>query len=86
MQVNPVILQHKKKLVSVPWEALLPKATSTIPKKILDMRMSKKTRVKDYYEYLIKWKDHPIEDSTWMTTTMLQKSVVTVENLMDWIP
>ena len=55
----------------VPWEAQLPKATPTIPERILDKRMSKKTRGKEYYEYLTKWKDHPIEDSTWMTTTML---------------
>ena len=44
--------------------------------------MSKKTRGKEYYEYLIKQKNHPIEDSTWMIATMLQKSGVTVEDLM----
>ena len=46
----------------IPWEAQLPKATSTIPERILDKRMSKKTRGKEYYEYLIKWKDHLIKD------------------------
>ena len=48
--------------------------------------MSKKTRGKEYYEYLIKWKTHSIEDSTWMTSTMLQKSGVAVEDLMDRSP
>ena len=70
----------------VSWEAQLPKATSTIQELILDMRLSKKTRGKEYYEYLIKWKDHPMEDSTWMTTTMLQKSGVTVKYLMERSP
>ena len=38
----------------VPWEAQLPKSTPTVPKIILNKRMSKKTRGKEYYEYLIK--------------------------------
>ena len=46
----------------IPWEAQIPKATSKIRERILDMRMSKKARGKEYYEYLIKWKDHSIED------------------------
>jgi hypothetical protein len=70
----------------VPWEGQFPKATPTIPKRILDKRMSKKTRGKEYYEYLIKWKNHPIEDSTWVTSTMPQKSGVIVEDLMDRSP
>ena len=55
----------------VSWEAQLPKDTSTIPERILDMRVSKKTRGKEYYEYLIKCKDHPIEDSTWIMVIVL---------------
>ena len=67
----------------VPCEAQLPKATPTVLEIILDKRVSKKTRGKEYYEYLIKWKNHPIEDSTWMTATMLHKSGFIVEYLMD---
>ena len=48
--------------------------------------MSRKTRGKEYYEYLIKWKNHPIEDSTWITATMLQKTGIIVEDLMDKSP
>lgn len=55
----------------VSWEVQLPKATSTIPKTIMDRRVSKKTKGNEYYEYLIKWKDHLMEDSTWMTIAML---------------
>jgi hypothetical protein len=32
---------------------------------ILDKRVSKKTRRKEYYEYLVKWKGHPMEDASW---------------------
>lgn len=41
---------------------------------------------KGILEYLIKWKDHPMEDSTWMTATMLQKSGVTIKDLMERSP
>ena len=29
---------------------------------IIDKRVSRKTRRKEYFEYLIKWKGHPVED------------------------
>ena len=69
-----------------PWEAQLPKARPIVPEGILDKMVSKKTRGQEYYEYMIKWKNHPIEDLTWMTSTKLQKSGVTVEDLMDRSP
>jgi hypothetical protein len=31
---------------------------------ILDKRVGKKTRRKEYLEYLIKWKNHPVEDAS----------------------
>ena len=34
---------------------------------ILDTKVVKSTRKKDYLEYLVKWKKQPIEDSTWMS-------------------
>jgi hypothetical protein len=33
--------------------------------KIVDQRIGKKTRGKTYFEYLVKWKGHPIEDASW---------------------
>jgi hypothetical protein len=33
--------------------------------KIIDQRISKKTRRKTRLEYLVKWKGHPIEDASW---------------------
>ena len=68
------------------WKEHLPKAASTVSERILDTRVCNKTRGKEYYEYLIKWKDHPLEYLTWMTATMLQKSGVTIQDIMDRIP
>jgi len=33
---------------------------------IIDQRTSKKTRMKTYFEYLVKWKGHPVEDGSWV--------------------
>ena len=38
---------------------------------ILDQRVGKSTRGKDYYEYLVKWKNRPIEDATWISQSEL---------------
>jgi hypothetical protein len=35
--------------------------------KILEQRVGRKTRRKMYPKYLVKWKDHPVEDSSWVT-------------------
>jgi hypothetical protein len=32
---------------------------------ILDKRVSKRTKRKEYFEYLVKWKGHPVEDASW---------------------
>jgi hypothetical protein len=47
--------------------------------RILDTRVLKKTRGQEYYEYLVKWKDHPLEDATWVTIALIQKSGSTIE-------
>jgi hypothetical protein len=40
---------------------------------ILDRRVNKRTRRKQYYEYLVKWKNHPVEDASWETKAVIQK-------------
>ena len=38
---------------------------------ILDQRVGKSTREKDYYEYLVKWKNRPVENATWISQSKL---------------
>ena len=55
----------------IKWAKQLPPAQPLQPEKILDKRVFKKTRGQEYFQYLIKWKDKPEEDATWMTERML---------------
>jgi hypothetical protein len=49
----------------IQWEKKMPIAEKSQIEKIIDHRISKKTRRKTYFEYLVKWKGHPIEDASW---------------------
>jgi hypothetical protein len=46
-------------------EKQMPVAERSQMECILDKRVNKKTRRKEYFEYLVKWKDHPVEDASW---------------------
>jgi hypothetical protein len=48
----------------VQWMKQLPVAEKPQMECILDKRVGKKTRRKEYYEYLVKWKNHPVEDAS----------------------
>ena len=54
--------------------------------RILDKRVMKKTRGKEYYEYIVKWKNQPVEDATWVNVAIVYKSDTAVEDLMDKRP
>jgi hypothetical protein len=54
--------------------------------KIVDQSIGKKTRRKTYFEYLVKWKGHPIEDASWENELVIQKHGRTVQELMDRSP
>ena len=43
---------------------IYPKTQTKEVKQILEQRVGKKTRGKEYFEYLVKWKRKPIEYST----------------------
>ena len=46
---------------------------------VLDQRVYKRTRGKDQYEYLVKWKNRPVEDATWTYQSKLDSiQVVTL--------
>jgi hypothetical protein len=48
---------------------------------ILDKRVSKNTRRKEYFEYLVKWKGHPVEDASWEDEAEIHKHVQTMQEL-----
>jgi hypothetical protein len=70
----------------VQWMKQLPTTKQLQMEKILDQKIVKKTRKQDYYEYLVKWKDLPTEDATWMTVAEIQKHGKQFEDLMDKSP
>jgi hypothetical protein len=50
---------------------------------IIDHMIGKKTRKKTYFEYLVKWKRHPIKHSTWVNEEYTQKHGNLVWKLME---
>jgi hypothetical protein len=70
----------------VQWIKQMPVAEKPQMECILDKRVGKKTRRKEYYEYLVKWKGHPVEDSSWEIETWILKHGYTVQELMDRSP
>jgi hypothetical protein len=53
---------------------------------ILDKRVSKNTRRKQYFQYLVKWKGHPVEDASWENEAKMQRHGQTMQELMDRSP
>ena len=57
----------------IQWQKQMPIAEKPQMERILDKRASKKTRRKQYFEYLVKRKNHPVEDASWETEVVIQK-------------
>ena len=53
---------------------------------IVDHRIGKKTKRKTYFEYLVKWKGHPIEDVSWENEAAIHKYGRTVQELINKSP
>jgi hypothetical protein len=70
----------------IQWQKQLPVAEKPQMECILDKRVGKKTRRKQYFEYLVKWKNHPVEDVRWENEAAIQKHGRTVQELMDRSP
>jgi hypothetical protein len=70
----------------VQWTKQIPVAGKTHMESIIDKRVSKRTRRKEYFEYLIKWKGHLVEDASWENEVEIQKHGQTVQELMNMMP
>jgi len=70
----------------IDWVKQLPTTQQLQPERILDKKLLRKTRGQEYFQYLVKWKDQPIAEATWVTDATLQKLGSSVEELMDRSP
>jgi hypothetical protein len=64
----------------------MPVAEKPHMEQVLNKRVGNKTRRKEYFEYLVKWKGHPVEDTSWETEAEIQKHGHTVQELMGRSP
>jgi hypothetical protein len=64
----------------------LPTTEKPHMERIIEERDGKKTKRKTYLKYLVKWKDHPMEDASWVTKPDILKHGNTVQELMDKSP
>jgi hypothetical protein len=67
----------------IQWMKQLPVAKKPQMECILDKRVSKRTKRKQYFEYLVKWKSHPVEYASWENEAEIHKHEHTVQELMD---
>jgi hypothetical protein len=70
----------------VQWTKQMPVAEKLEMECILDKRINKRTRRKEYFENLVKWKGHPIEDVSWENEEKIQKHGQTIQELMNRSP
>ena len=61
----------------------MPVAEKPQMESIIDKRINKKTKRKEYFEYLVKWKGHLVEDASWEDETTIQKHGRRVKELMN---
>jgi hypothetical protein len=57
----------------IQWTKQMPVAEKPQMEIIIDKRISRKTKRKEYFEYLVKWKGRPFEDASWEDEVTIQK-------------
>jgi hypothetical protein len=67
----------------IQWTKQMPVVVEPQMEIIIDKRVSKKTRRKEYFEYLVKWKGHPVEDASWEDEASIHRHGQTVQYLMN---
>lgn len=64
-------------------EEQMPKTAKKEVQIVMEKRVSKRTKGNIYFQYLVKWKGHLVEDASWMTTAELQKYGVNPKSMRD---
>jgi hypothetical protein len=67
----------------IPWTKQMSVAENSHMKRIIDKTISIKTRRKDYFEYLVKWRGHLVEYANWEDEEAIQKHGQTMKELMN---
>jgi hypothetical protein len=67
----------------VQWKKQMPVAEKPQMESIIDKRISKNPRRKEYFEYLVKWKGHPVEDVSWEDEEEIHKHGQAIQELMN---
>jgi hypothetical protein len=75
--------REEKEQIEIQWTKQMPVAEKPQMESIIDKRVSKKTKRKNYFEYLVKWKGHPVEDASWEDEAEIYKHGQTVQELMN---
>jgi hypothetical protein len=70
----------------IQWTKKMPVANKPQMECILDKRVSKKTKRKQHFEYLVKWKGHPVEYASWENEAEIQRHGQIVHELMNRSP
>jgi len=65
------------------WMRQMPYVQPPEIKSILDTQVAKRTWWKEYLQYLVKWKNRPIEDSLWLDARQIEQAGSSVKKLMD---
>ena len=68
------------------WEKNMHVEENPQMERIIDQRIGKKTRRKTYFEYLVKWKGHLIEEYSWANEVDIQKHGRSLQESMNFMP
>ena len=69
----PYRVEEDSEKIEVQWTKKMAVAERPQMESILDKRVSKRTRRKEYFEYLIKWKGHLVEDANGENEANIQR-------------
>ena len=75
--------QGQDPIEDLQWVRQMPVAQPLDVEAILDTKVVKSTGKRDYLDYLVKWKERPTGDSTWMSAAELEAIGFTIADLMN---
>lgn len=64
------------------WKRQMPYVQPPEIESILETQVVRRTWWKDYMHYLVKWKNHLIEDNSWLDARKIAQTGTSVEKLM----